>query len=165
MSNHNFHTEIRMDVDRVQEILKSNIFALEYARHPLKQSAFTELMICLHDLLQKCKKSGVPVDFTEAVDVTSDTNITDLVSGIRGVVCHITSKTHQLHDEDGKFTFNISYGACVLGSISGVEIKSDFDDDVCFFFGKRKIYLNRHIIRAFEEAKANLIPPQDPTPN
>lgn len=125
----------------------------------MKQSAFTELIICLHDLLQKCRKSGVPVEFTEAVDITSDVaNVADLVASIRGAVCHITSKTHQLHDEGGKFTFNVSYGATTLAVIGDTEIKSEFNDDVCFFFGKRRIYLNRHIIRAFEEAKTNLIP-------
>lgn len=159
MNDHNFNAEILMDVRRIQEILKTNIFAPENAMHPLKQSAFTELMICLHDLLQKCKKSSVPVEFTEAVDITADvSNVTDLVSSIRGAVCHITSKTHQLHDEGGKFTFNVNYGAGTFGLIGCVEIRSDFADDVCFFFGKRRIYLKRHIIRAFEEAKANLIP-------
>lgn len=159
MNNRNFNAEILMDVLQIQEILKSNIFAIENARHPLKQSAFTQLMICLHDLLQKCKKSKVPVEFTENVDITADvSNITDLIASIRGAVCHITSNTHQLHDEGGKFTFNTNYGAGTFGVIGGIEIRSDFADDVCFFFGKRRIYLNRHIIRAFEEAKANLAP-------
>lgn len=159
MIDHNFNSEILIDIRRCEKILKTNIFASENAGHPLKQSAFTELMICLNDLLQKSKKSGLPVKFTDAVDITSDvTNVTDLVASIRGAVCHITSKTHQLSDEGGKFTFNVSYGATTLALIGDVQIKSEFNDDVCFFFGKRRIYLNRHIIRAFKEAKTNLIP-------
>lgn len=42
--------------------------------------------------------------------------------------------------------------------INDIEIKSEFDDDVCFFFGTQKIYFKRHILRAFEEAKQKLIP-------
>ncbi len=65
MSDQNFNAQTMVDMIRVQAILKSNIFASENAKHPLKQSAFTELMICLHDLLQKSKKSGVEVEFTD----------------------------------------------------------------------------------------------------
>lgn len=159
MIDRNILDEILIDVRQINQIIKSGVFAIENSRHPLLQSAFTQLMICLSDLLQKCKKYEVPVNFTDAVDITADVaNVTDLVSSIRGAVCHITSKTHQAQEAGGKFTFNMVYGGGKFGEIGGFEVKSDFADDVCFFFGRRRIYLNRHIIRAFEEAKENLIP-------
>ncbi len=34
----------------------------------------------------------------------------------------------------------------------------DYADDVAFIFGYQRIYLRRHIFRAFDEAKANLEP-------
>ena len=33
---------------------------------------------------------------------------------------------------------------------------SDYDDDICIFFGDQKIYLVRHIIRAVKEAELYL---------
>lgn len=159
MSNHKFNTEILMDVYRIRDILKTNIFAPENASHPLKQSAFTELIIRLHDLLQKCCNSKVPVRFTDDVDIMPEVNdVTNLVAKIRSAVCHITSKTHQIFEDGGKFTFNTIYGSGVLAEIGDVQVKNNFADDVCFFFGKYRIYPNRHITRAFTEAKANLIP-------
>ena len=59
-----------------------------------------------------------------------------------------------------KIRFVVVYGkipAAILLPGEGA-IGSDYDDDVCFWFGTNKLYLKRHILRAFEEAKRNLIP-------
>ncbi|MFQ5431942.1 MAG: hypothetical protein ACE5EN_05500 [Nitrospinota bacterium] len=42
--------------------------------------------------------------------------------------------------------------------IGNFEQASDYNDDTCFFFGAQKIYLKRHIVRAFEESKSKLLP-------
>ena len=55
-------------------------------------------------------------------------------------------------------SFNISYGACEFISFPGFTLSSKYMDDVYFQFGEYGIYLNRHIIRAFNEARENLIP-------
>ena len=36
--------------------------------------------------------------------------------------------------------------------IGDLKLTSDYDDDVAFFYGTNRLYLKRHIIRAFEEA-------------
>lgn len=46
----------------------------------------------------------------------------------------------------------------VLIHLRDLMYKSDYEDDVCFFFGKAKIYLSRHIIRAYKEATQALRP-------
>jgi len=40
----------------------------------------------------------------------------------------------------------------------GISLTSDYTDDICFFFGVEKIYLRRHVLRAFEETKRQLVP-------
>ncbi len=57
-----------------------------------------------------------------------------------------------------KATFNVAFGKANLMKINDFEQKSLYEDDICFFFGLKGIYLNRHIVRAFQEAKNNLEP-------
>ena len=42
--------------------------------------------------------------------------------------------------------------------IGDLEQSSLYEDDICFFFGSKGIYLNRHIVRAYTEAKEKLDP-------
>jgi hypothetical protein len=153
--------EVTWNIVRIETIINSGIFEPALSSHPLCQSAFTELMICLHDLLKKCKDANVPVIFTDKVDITPRIrNVTDLVYQVRNAVCHTTSKHHEVSHAGRTliFTFNVSYKKGTWMNFGEIEIKSDFDDDVCFFFGTLRIYLKRHIIRALEEAKRNLFP-------
>ena len=50
-------------------------------------------------------------------------------------------------------SFNVVFGKGISMNINGKDFCSDYEDDTCFFFGEQKLYLKRHIIRAFEEAK------------
>jgi len=79
-------------------------------------------------------------------------DITSAVRYVRDAACHIESDNYLL---DGKtvFYFNIAYGKGKIANISGKELVSDYENDVCFFFGDQKLYLNRHIIRALNEVK------------
>jgi hypothetical protein len=48
--------EILKDIERIDTILSTPIFTFENRHHPLKESAFVELMICLNDLLEAISK-------------------------------------------------------------------------------------------------------------
>ena len=144
---------------RISEILESKIFNRENWMNPLVQSAFTELVIRLQDLLYKCDHSGNRINFSDDIIILKGKHgeeivkdVTDAINYVRNSVCHIESKRYLL---DGKtvFYFNIAYGKHNVADISGKKLTSDYEDDVCFFFGDQKIYLNRHVIRAFNEAK------------
>jgi hypothetical protein len=136
-------SEITYDIYRISKVMGSGIFEPGNRRHPLRQSAFTEVIILLHDLLQKAKDCNVPVSFTDEVDTSlPDVNdITDLVAKVRNGVCHINSKNHRT-DKSPKSTFNQSF----------------VGDDLCFRVGRYKLLLEAHIIRAFKEVRQNLRP-------
>ena len=51
-------TEIEIDIDRITQILSCDIFSQQNFQHPLRQSAFIELVIRLRDLLFKCESFG-----------------------------------------------------------------------------------------------------------
>jgi hypothetical protein len=69
---------------------------------------------------------------------------------------------HHKINENLTFTFCVMYGKMRGGIIimGGHEMAptSDYDDDIAFCFGPQRIYLKRHIIRALEAAKAQLVP-------
>ena len=148
MNKDNFFTKIQIesDINRVTTLMNSGIFNASVLR-TFQESVFTEIMIKLNDLLQKLDKLKNRIDFKD--DVIGDMDITDLISKIRNAVCHMDSGEHIL--ENNKFTFNIAYGKGNILSINGVNITSDYDDDICFFFGENKIYLKRHILRVINE--------------
>ena len=54
------------------------------------------------------------------------------------------------------FLFNVIFGKGTLAQIGDLTMTSDYDDDICIFFGDQKIYLVRHIIRAVKEAELYL---------
>lgn len=91
--------QVGNNVDRIKEIIDSEVLAKSARVHrsPLAESALTEFLIRLNDLLRKCKEFGLPVDFSD--DVANGLNVTDLVSKLRNSVCHITSGGRLLEDE------------------------------------------------------------------
>ncbi|CAN5433607.1 hypothetical protein BH18ACI1_BH18ACI1_08280 [soil metagenome] len=156
--------DIESDIQRIEAVITTPIFALENHEHPLRQAAFTELIICLNDLLQKSKSLGVPVTFNDDVVITKDvSDITDAVNKLRNAICHISSPLNLLiNTKDSKIkpVFGILYGKVqAVFVIAGEEMmSSDYEDDLCFTYGNLKLYLRRHIFRAFDEVKQNLLP-------
>jgi hypothetical protein len=147
-------TQIEIEYRRINQLINSDIFNNPTLKI-FQESVFTEILIKLNDLLQKLKTFEKRIDFTDDIEVGKD--ITDLVSKIRNAVCHMTSNEHMLKNEEQpkkltKFTFNIMYGNGSLANINGKTFKSDYPDDICFFFGENKIYLKRHLIRCINEA-------------
>jgi hypothetical protein len=157
----NFFTkcDIENDISSINKILSTGIFSSKNSSHPLVKSAFIELLICLRDLMYKTEKYSTRISFTDDV-VKTDTikDVTDLIKYVRDALCHPDSPNHYLVKNNIKATFNIAYGKGCIISTPDINITSDYEDDVCFFFGEHKIYLTRHIIRAFNESKEKLLP-------
>ena len=146
--------QVEQDLMRIYTILNSEIFELKHTNHPLLNSAFIELMICLRDLMYLCETNSKKIDFTDDVKLTNDVkDITDLIKFIRDACCHIDSKNHKFKKTGGIFSFNILYGKSTLG-----DVTNEYSDDICFCFGEHKLYLKRHIKRATTEAITNLKP-------
>ena len=144
-----------MPARRIRDIVGSGIFTKENLRHPLMNSAVTELLICLHDLLQACKRKGVRITFDE--DVAEEDDITDLVSKMRNSACHINSGNRDHETDAGSVTnaFAVSMGAGGM-AILGIQIGGQYKDDVTISYGIYWLYLNRHISRAYNEAVKEL---------
>lgn len=150
--------DIGQNIRRIKAILGTDILSPDNAGHPLVKSAFTELMICLRDLMAKTEKYGTRISFTDDMVATPEVfDITELTTFIRDALCHVGIYNHFIVPNRVKASFNIVYGKGTLANVGGIEFTSEFQDDVCYFFGIHKIYLKRHILRAFAEAETQLL--------
>ena len=78
-----------------------------------------------------------------------------LVHNIRNAICHLNSGENLLDKKSQiKFVFCMFSGK-VNGITMGENIiaKSDYEDDVAFFYGENRIYLKRHIFKIILESK------------
>ena len=161
MADLDFFTEsdIRESIRRVDELLRCGIFHPDNSRNVLFRAAFIELLIALRDLMYKAQKHAARISFTEDVKTTEKINdVTDLIKYVRDALCHPDSENHYVEPGNIKATFNVAFGKANLMKIGDFQQTSQYQDDICFFFGSQQIYLKRHIIRAFDEAKASLLP-------
>jgi hypothetical protein len=156
--------------NRIQQILDTKILE-EANHHPLQESALIETLIRLDEILGVTDKAGKRVSFTDDVKLFPPKirDITDTVHRCRHAVCHVRS-TSQFADSKGLpkgpyspvtpsdyyVEFNAAWNKGVLFDSTGLRLESDYDGDAAFFYGPHRLYLKRHIIRAFEEAKSAL---------
>lgn len=153
--------ECRLDIRRIEEILSTGIFRRDDLGYPLVQSALVEVLICLRDLLYKCDKYASRVAFDDDVSkVGKIKDVTDAITDLRNAACHIDSDLRDVSSGSGTITnmFAISRGSVTGILIAGVPIGGQYQDDVAFIYGGNRVYLNRHILRSFNEAKGLLRP-------
>lgn len=146
-------------IRRIDELLGCGILEPANQRHVLAMSAFTELVICLRDLLHKTEKYVERVAFTDEVLINAYVkDITDCVTAVRDAACHINSFKQRFDDHGNRGSFNVAIGKCNFMRIGDLELKSEYEDDVAYFYGANRLYLRRGIIRAYEEACVALRP-------
>lgn len=154
-------SDIEHSFDRIEKLLGSGIFDSSRDHDPLVRSALIELLILVRDLMAKAKKYAEPIDFIDDININTKAkveNVSDAITFVRDAVCHVDSEKHN-HDEcEIRLSYNIAYGKVNFMKVGEVEIKSDYEDDVCFFFGHQKLYLKRHLKRAYLEAKEKILP-------
>ncbi|BAK97381.1 hypothetical protein OBV_01830 [Oscillibacter valericigenes Sjm18-20] len=150
--------EIRSDISRIEILFRTNIFDSANINNPLSFAAFIETVIILRDLVKKCEIEGHKrIDFTDDIIISSKIHdVTDLIEFVRNAVCHINSPNSKIGNN--RINCCCAVGKTKFIQINGKEITSDYEDDICYFFGEQKIYLIRHISRAFNETRAILFP-------
>ena len=143
--------ELLLETQRCAELYNSQVFA---KRSIFTQSAFIELLIRLNYILQELSKKGRRATWTDDV-LTGNTikDITDLVNSLRNAACHSDSPRNYVTNTSIKFVFNTFIGR----SPNAVQIGKDqflgneYEDDIAFYYGDKRIYLVRHIKRLLEE--------------
>lgn len=148
--------ECQTDIQRIRDLIGSRIFDQP---HPLQASAFIDLMICLRDLLYKAEQYASRVAFTDDILINERVkDVTGAVTAVRDACCHIDSVTRVFDTRGNRGSHMVGYGKGTLLKSGDLEMKSDYADEIAIFYGKNRLYLKRHIVRAFEEARAMLEP-------
>jgi hypothetical protein len=152
-------SDIEQAISHINELLQCGIFQPENSQNALFRAAFIELLIALRDLMYKAQKHAARIAFDDDVRKTDKVqDVSDLIKYVRDALCHPDSDNHYIEAGNIKATFNVAFGKVNLMKIGEFEQSSAYPDDICFFFGSQGIYLHRHIVRAFEEAKQKLLP-------
>ncbi|TFW08103.1 hypothetical protein E4K72_08050 [Oxalobacteraceae bacterium OM1] len=138
------------NIRRVTQLIDSGIFNPDNGGHPLQQSAFIDLMICMRDLMHKTEKYTKRVDFVD--DVLTNNYV------IRDACCHIDSFKKDFDGNGNRGEYIVAYGKCNLMKMDDFEAKGEYEDDVAIFYGRNRVYMRRHILRAFHQAQAQLQP-------
>lgn len=147
------------NISRIRELIDSGIFESNNAGHVLQQSAFIDLIICMRDLMRKTEKYANRIAFKD--DVLTNTHVkdvTDAITAVRDACCHIDSFKNVFDERGNRGSYMVAYGKCNLAKINDLELRSDYEDDTAVFYGSNRLYLKRHIMRAFNEAQALLAP-------
>lgn len=150
-------SEAKFAIQHIEELLKSG--ELQNNGEQAK-SIFKDAVITLNDLLMKCSLYLQDrVDFTD--DVTIDTenqinDVTGLVRFFRNGIAHIDGVNRKL--DDGTSSLNVFVGLKLKLQLADNDIELKYNDDTAYTMGKHVLYLKRHFIRAFEEAKIKLNP-------
>lgn len=155
-------SQIQSNIDDIKRLLDTGVFNASVLR-PFQEPVFVSVILKLNDLLQKYDQLGKRINFTD--DISSG-DITDLVNKIRNAICHLDSGENLLDSEAQiKFVFNIIIGegeAIKIGDKT--VVKSDYNDDIAFFYGEHRLYFKRHLLRVLNEAIviARKLYPNDP---
>ena len=152
-------SDIESSIRRTDELLSCGVFQPANSQHVLFRAAFIELLIGLRDLMFKTEKFASRISFEDDVRQTEQVrDVSHLIKFVRDALCHPDSDNHYIEVGNMKATFNVAFGRASLLKVGDFEQSSKYEDDICFFFGSQGIYLKRHVIRAFDEAKIKLIP-------
>lgn len=145
--------DLLSEMQRCTELFNSQVFT----NHQIfTQSAFIEILIRLNYILQELSKKNNRIIW--AYDVQTDRNIrdiTDLVNNLRNAACHSDSPRNYISNSSIKFVFNAFIGKCpnVVQTGQNISLGNEYQDDIAFYYGDKRIYLVRHIKELLEEAK------------
>lgn len=154
-------SQIESSIERIDELLATQIFwKPTIENEKFHDSAFIEILILLRDLMYQSEKYVQRISFIDDILLEEKiVDITDLIKYLRDALCHLDSDNHLFDKEQmHQISFCGIKGKGNFAKIGDVTLSSDYDDDICFFFGRQKIYLDRHIVRAFNCAKENFLP-------
>lgn len=121
------------------------------------QSVFIEILVRLNDILQSLNATGKRISFTDDVSGEGVNDITDLVNKLRNAACHDRTSGESMI-KGNTFIFNRIVGRMPNAIKVGkdIVIGSNYNDDIAYFYGDKKIYLERHIKRLLDEISKKL---------
>ena len=140
---------------RVYALLNSPVFNRDSNEEVVWRPAFTELITLVDEVLLRAQQAGQRVDFLEGVGVNGKIqDITSLVEWMRSCVPALAA------DRPGQLPANrlnryVDQGTGYFAN--GSFFTGEYDNEVAFFIDDQRIYLDRHLRRAVDEAEQHLL--------
>lgn len=143
--------DLLFELNRCIELFNSQVFTTQ---SDFTQSAFIEILIRLDYILQKLSKEKNRIIWTDNIEINQNIkDITDLVSKLRNAACHSDSLLNNVENTRIKFVFNKFIGkwpnAIQVGK--NIFLGNEYEDDIAFYYGNKRIYLVRHIKKLLDE--------------
>ena len=143
--------DLLSEMQRCAELFNSQVFT---NKQIFTQSAFIEILVWLNYVLQELSKNNSRIIWSD--DIQTDQkikDITDLVNNLRNAACHSDSPRNYISNSSIKFVFNTFAGKCPNAVKIGenISLGNEYEDDVAFYYGDKRIYLVRHIKKLLEE--------------
>lgn len=134
-------SEVASDIYHIQSIIETRILDQyqrdNYDAQTFALCAFTQLMICLNDMLAKAHYEGLRLNEPAG----NGMDITDLISKIRNAACHIPSLNTRIGMSTVVFAMNTSPNG-----------------DISYAYGQFGIMYHTGVLPVFKRAKERLIP-------
>ncbi|QMW06425.1 hypothetical protein [Spirosoma foliorum] len=147
--------QIKQRLNRVHQLLKSPLFDPKSLDDSFWKVAFAELIMVSDELLSQSSELGHRIDFYEGVGVTGKIqDITSLVEWMRG---RLPKSVDDLASQLTTQRLNRYFDRGTGYFANGYFFTGEFDGELAFYIDDQRIYLNRQLGRAIEEAEPFLI--------
>jgi hypothetical protein len=155
--NTRLRLDVRQSIRHVEELARSDILTRRIQDDILFWAVVTRMIILTRDLVAKSEaQAKKPITFKDDVIVVGDVkDVASLITFFRDALCHIESNRHMAR-HDIYATLNMGPWKGSFATIGDFELINDYDDDIALFIGSQRLYVHRHLLRAFREAKNNL---------
>jgi len=120
-------------------------------------AVITRAVILVRDLVAKSEKlARAPITFTDDVIIEGTVkDVSSLITFMRDALCHIESDRH-MAAENIQVTLNVAPREGLMFKLDEFEMRNDYDDDIALFVGRQRMYVERHLLRAYRMAISNL---------
>jgi|SRR3989344_3852598 len=154
MDKNNFFikSQIQSNIRSIAQLIDTGVFNADVL-NIFREPVFVSIILKFNNLLQKFSQLENRIVFKDDISV-GDIDITELIRRVRNAIGHLDSNENMLNDESQcKFVFNVVSGKMQNAFvINGKSYGSDYEDDIAVFYGEYRIYLKRHIVKAFQES-------------
>ena len=143
--------ELFSETQRCAELFNSQVFTQNQI---FTQSAFIDILVRLNYVLQELSEKNNRIVWTDDIQTNQNIkDITDLVNNLRNAACHSDSPRNYISNSSIKFVFNTFAGKCPNAVKIGenISLGNEYQDDIAFYYGDKRIYLVRHIKKLLEE--------------
>lgn len=141
-----------INVGKIEKIKRTGILSIEGSRDPFFESVVTQVLVCLNDVLQKLSQANQRITFTDDIPQNGEPgrDVTWLINLCRNCACHIEKDENRV--DASLQLFNVVGGGNDQIIVNGARLGCDYLDEIAIYWGRFRLLLNRHMLRAFDEA-------------